>query len=610
MFRSLLWISRKTRLFCDAHQTAQSCRLKQHRSRRTLHIQSQHQTSTNESNLRWRKTTKDASWHSNGGERLKERVVLKSATGKAIATLSLAGATGAGSYFYNELEDMFNHAVMVSERSTRIVVAAAKCFDDYRIVLGKNFDTEEERQKALSECHKRCAERTYTVLEANAGIYIKMGQHLSALTYLLPREWTTTFIPFQDQCPVSSIESVRELFLNDMGVELEEIFSEFDPVPLGTASLAQVHKARLRETGEEVAVKIQHPALAEFIPLDLKLTNLVFSAIDRFFPEYPMMWLYHELDSSIFVELDFTKEAQYATETQAYFRDKKGRTALRIPTVKWAKPRILVMEFITGARPYDIKFLDAHNISRNEVSICLSHIFNTMIFTPGVRVHCDPHAGNLAIRPLSSRERGPWYNRGHNFEIILYDHGLYREVPLDLRRSYSKFWLSVIDSDEAGMRKYAKEFAGISDDQFPLFASAITGRDFQTAKSSIMTRRSKEETKKLALALQGGLMPNLIQLLSGVPPIVLLILKTNDLTRALDECLESTLGPERTFLIMANYCARTVYAEDCEKLRQTSIFNPKRIIGEFEAFWKYFKRQSKVKAFDITLWFVNILHIK
>ncbi|KAJ8099363.1 ABC1 family-domain-containing protein [Lipomyces tetrasporus] len=609
MFRSPLSTFGRTQLFCGAHQPVRSCLLKRCQSFKRLHIRSQPQKSTNESNFQWHWVIGNGSKHNGRAKRFKERAVLKSATGKAIATLSLAGATGAGSYFYNELEEMFNHAVMVSERSTRIAVAAAKCFDDYRQVLGTKFDTEDGRQKALSECHKRCAERTYKVLEANAGIYIKMGQHLSAMTYLLPPEWTTTFIPLQDQCPVSSIESIRELFLKDMGVELEEIFSEFDTVPLGTASLAQVHKARIRETGDEVAVKIQHPSLAEFIPLDLKLTGLVFSAIDRFFPEYPMMWLYHELDSSIFVELDFTKEAQYAMETKAYFQDKKGLTALRIPTVKWAKPRILVMEYITGARPDDIKFLDAHNISRNEVSVCLSHIFNTMIFTPGVRVHCDPHAGNLAIRPLSKNERGPWYNRGHNFEIILYDHGLYRDVPLDLRRSYSKFWLSVIDSDEAGMRKYAKEFAGISDDQFPLFATAITGRDYHTAKSSIMTRRSKDEMKKIVAALQGGLMPSLIQLLSGVPPVVLLILKTNDLTRALDECLKSTLGPERTFLIMAQYCARTVYAEDREKLRQISIFNPKRMIGELEAFWKFFNRQSKVKFFDVTLWFTNILHL-
>ncbi|KAK9464715.1 ABC1 family-domain-containing protein [Lipomyces arxii] len=535
----------------------------------------------------------------------RSRVIFRSAIG-AMTALSAVG-TIAGSY-YDELEEMFNHVVMASERSSRIVVAAAKCFDDYRVVLKQDFETEEGRQVALSDCHLRCAKRTYKVLEANAGIYIKIGQHLSALTYLLPPEWTTTFIPLQDRCPVSSIESIEAMFLKDIGQPLSEVFLEFDPAPLGTASLAQVHRARLRETGEEVAVKVQHPALAEFIPLDLKLTKLVFSAIDRFFPEYPLIWLYKELDSSIFVELDFTQEAKYATETQAYFKNKKKLTAIRVPTVKWAKPRILVMEYVTGVRPYDIKALDQQNISRDDVSICLSHIFNMMIFTPGVRVHCDPHAGNLAIRQLPKSERGPWYNRGRNFEIILYDHGLYRDVPLDLRRNYARFWLAVIDSDVPAMRKYAYEFAGITDAQFPLFASAITGRDFKSATTSIMSRRSRDERKRMMNAMN-GLMPNLIQLLAGMPPVVLLILKTNDLTRALDESLQTNLGPERTFLIMASYCAKTVYQEDREKFAELSAFNPVRMTCEVSAFVKYFRRESKVVLFDLTLWLTNLLHI-
>ncbi|KAK9460528.1 ABC1 family-domain-containing protein [Lipomyces oligophaga] len=536
--------------------------------------------------------------------------ILIPATGlsKTVAVLGLA-ATGSVSYYYNELEQMFGHASMVSERSSRVVVAAALCFNDYRNILNKKFDTDEERAGELSKCHQRCADRTYKVIEDNAGIYIKMGQHISAMTYLLPPEWTNTFIPLQDQCPTSSMESIKQMFKYDTGRELDEVFIDLDPKPLGVASLAQVHKARLRDTGEEVAVKFQHPALAEFIPLDVKLTKIVFSAIDRFFPEYSLLWLYNELNESIFVELDFTKEAENAIFTQEYFRTRKQLTALRIPDIIWAKPRILVMEYITGARPDNLVFINEHHISRNEVSICLSHIFNTMIFTPGVRLHCDPHGGNLAIRPLPKSEQGPWYNRGRNFEIVLYDHGLYREIPTLLRRSYARFWLAVIDSDESSMRKYANEFAGISDSQFPLFASAITGRDFEHAKGSIMTRRSKQEMQKMVNAVQGGLMPSLMKLLAQVPNIVLLILKTNDLTRALDECLDTSLGPERTFLIMAMYCARTVLDDDTEKLKAYPVYSWAWISGETTAYWTYYKRTTKVKMFDITVWLMNLLHM-
>ncbi|KAK7203775.1 ABC1 family-domain-containing protein [Myxozyma melibiosi] len=561
-------------------------------------------------------------WNSSNNSSTRRRSFFSSAfappvipgSGKTVAAaVSAVGLTGSVSYYYDELESMISHLYISSERSTRIAVAAATCFDDYRRVLGKTYASEDERAAALSACHQRCADRTYKVLEACAGIYIKIGQHLSAMTYLLPPEWTSTFIPLQDRCPVSSIESIREMFSKDTGLQIEDVFSEFDETPIGIASLAQVHTATLKETGERVAVKFQHPALAEFIPLDLKLTQLVFSAIDRFFPEYPTMWLYHELDQSIFVELDFTQEAKNAVRTQKYFKKLKGETAMRVPNIIWSKPRILVMEYVTGARPDNLEYLDKHNISRNQVSICLSHIFNTMIFTPDVRIHCDPHGGNLAIRALPESERPPWYSlrryREHNFEIVLYDHGLYRDVPLALRRSYSRFWLAVIDSDVARMRQYAKEFAGITDAQFPLFASAITGRDFTSATTSIMSRRSREEMQRMALAIQGGLLPNLIQLLAGVPSIVLLILKTNDLTRALDEGLHTSLGPERTFLIMASYCARTVLDEEKEKISELKVAAPVRFTKLIGAYARFYRRQFKVQFYDIALWFSGIFNL-
>lgn len=74
-----------------------------------------------------------------------------------------------------------------------------------------------------------------------------------------------------------------------------------------------------------------------------------------------------------------------------------------------------------------------------------------------VRLHCDPHGGNLAIRHVP--------NRYPNFDIILYDHGLYRDIPKKLRRSYAKLWLAVIDTDVPRMKKYANEVGGITDEQ-------------------------------------------------------------------------------------------------------------------------------------------------
>jgi aarF domain-containing kinase len=191
----------------------------------------------------------------------------------------------------------------------------------------------------------------------------------------------------------------------------------------------------------------------------------------------------------------------------------------------WAQKRILVMEFLSGHRPDDLEYLDSNHIDRDEVSAAFAHIFNEMIFGDNAPLHCDPHGGNIAIRKNPNRRR-------HNFDIILYDHGLYRDIPRDLRRNYAKLWLAVIDADEARMREYARKVAGITDEQFPLFASAITGRDYTVlAKKDVVSSRTAAEKENISGALGEGMLQQLVELLGQVPRIILLILKTNDLSK-------------------------------------------------------------------------------
>ena len=414
------------------------------------------------------------------------------------------------------------------------------------------------------------------------------------MNYLLPLEWTQTFIPLQDKCPVSSFDSIEEMFRNDTGEEISDIFSDFAPEPIGAASLAQVHLARVKETGQKVAVKVQHPALAEWANLDLSLTSFTFSTLKRFFPEYDLEWLSSEMELSLPQELDFEMEGNNARRAKEYFSH-IPELPLVIPDVLWANKRILVMENVSGHRPDDLDYLDSNGIDRDEVSAALARIFNEMIFGTDAPLHCDPHGGNIAIRKNTHR-------RGANFDVILYDHGLYRDIPQELRRSYAKLWLAVIDADVPRMRKYAKEVAGINDEQFPLFASAITGRDYRVLTKSVAATRTEEEKKNINNALGEGMLQQLVQLLGQVPRIILLILKTNDLTRSLDENLHTKQGPMRTFLILARYCSRTVFEEEVEEIQKRgSMFWPGNMLGLFGAWLGYFRVEAKLRAFELWL---------
>ncbi|KAG9252100.1 ABC1 family-domain-containing protein [Emericellopsis atlantica] len=534
-------------------------------------------------------------YQSNGGKKGQRE-------GPRKALLWASTGTGTIGATFLAFSDDIKTGIDATERTTRVATALAVCINDYRTTLNTRETTSDEKEKdeLLKACHQRCADRTLKVLEKNGGIYIKLGQHLSAMNYLLPSEWTTTFLPLQDKCPVSSFESIQDMFKKDTGEDLWFYFSEFADQPIGAASLAQVHIATMKDTGRKVAVKVQHPELEAWAPLDLATTRFTFSTLKRFFPEYDLEWLSSEMDVSLPKELNFVEEADNARRMKEHFA-KLPELPLIIPEVLWAKKRILVMACEPGKRPDDLEYLDANGIDRDEVSSTFGRIFNEMIFGDGAPLHCDPHGGNIAIRKNDSRRR---FGRGPNFDIILYDHGLYRDIPLPLRRSYAKMWLAVIDGDVPRMKKYAYEVAGIEEKDFPLFASAITGRDYSivSKQGSILQTRTSDEQQNMSGALQEGLIVDLVQLLSRVPRIILLILKTNDLTRSLDENLQTRQGPIRNFMILARYCARTVFYEKLEEIRATgSLIWPANALRMFAAWLSFARVELKLEAFELYL---------
>jgi aarF domain-containing kinase len=232
------------------------------------------------------------------------------------------------------------------ERCGRAGLVGVKVAINYKMMLSKTYQDSEEEARAKSNCHIKSANLVLKALQKSGGIYIKLGQHVSAMVYILPPEWTSTMAVLQDQCPPTPYQEIEELVQNDMGTSLDELFSEFDPEPIGVASLAQVHRARLRTTDQEVAVKLQHPFLDEFCKIDMNTVSYILSTIKRIFPEFGFEWLSEEMNESLPQELNFVFEANNANKVRENFRElmKKKKTALVIPEIIWAQRRILCME--------------------------------------------------------------------------------------------------------------------------------------------------------------------------------------------------------------------------------------------------------------------------
>ena len=149
----------------------------------------------------------------------------------------------------------------------------------------------------------------------------------------------------QDACPPTPMADLETLYAHDVGHSLHEDFSSFDPVPIGVASLAQVHRATLVDSNRDVAVKIQHPEVAMFSAIDIVTTRMIFATIERWFPEINITWLAEEMEVSLPQELDFERELINANTTRQHFERIPG-SLLKIPDMIWAKKRILVMECI------------------------------------------------------------------------------------------------------------------------------------------------------------------------------------------------------------------------------------------------------------------------
>lgn len=526
--------------------------------------------------------------------------------------LVLAG----GAYLAYENYKPFRHSVFAVVRSSRIAGAAAVGIVDYKWTFSRTYASDEEQREAYSECHTRSANRVLKALQANGGIFIKLGQHLGSSLFL-PLEWTRTMRPLQDQCEPASIEAIEGVFISETGQTFDEVFDNFDPEPLGVASLAQVHKAHHRALDRDVAIKLQLPMVQEFSTIDINATEASLGWITYWFPDFEFTWLADEMRKNLPREMDFVQEAQNAERAANDFKD--TRTPLYIPKNLLVTKRVLVMEFIKGGRVDDLEYLSKANIDRNTVAVELSRIFSTMVFINGW-FHADPHPGNLLIRSAPPSSRSPF-----NFEIVLLDHGLYFDLDPELRINYSHLWLSLASpaSPEvaAARRKYAELVGNIGPDLYPVFEAALTGRAIMDDSMTTTDDSGKPETVKRAsgmldmtaqtddeiemirnaMVTREGLLFSVLDVLRRVPRRILMVLKLNDLTRGLDYALATTHSGIRIFLVSTKCCAYAIWRDERQHLGEQGRSAFGLLSSYLGSWWRFSKLYSTLTFMELYL---------
>ena len=229
--------------------------------------------------------------------------------------------------------------------------------------------------------------------------WVKLGQVLSVRPDILPPDVLAEFQSLQDRVPPMSEEDARQVIREELGLPLEDVFSEFDLAPLGSASIAQVHRAVLAETGEEVAVKLQRPGIDAKIRSDLHILYTLAATLEGRFVlpgMYQPVAIIREFDQAITRELDFTQELQSAERFHRNFRDSDD---IIVPSVypRWSTRRLMVMELVRG-EPLSTRMKGATKVT--EESRALAHLLMEcayqQVFTHGF-FHGDPHPGNLLV---------------------------------------------------------------------------------------------------------------------------------------------------------------------------------------------------------------------
>ncbi|KAL3935314.1 MAG: hypothetical protein SGBAC_009142 [Bacillariaceae sp.] len=221
-----------------------------------------------------------------------------------------------------------------------------------------------EGESNKSKVHKKAANRLLALCRENGGVYIKVGQHLANLDYLIPQEYIEVLSSLFNDAPESSYSDVCRVIEEDLGGNVDDLFDSFDPIPIASASLAQVHVAYDKKTGKKLAVKVQHAGLRETSAGDIFAVTCVVQLLDNIFKEFTFGWIADEIAPNLPKELDFLREGKNAERAAEHLKG-TGLNCI-VPKVIWEKcaPRVLTMEFEEGFKSTDTEALEDSGLSR------------------------------------------------------------------------------------------------------------------------------------------------------------------------------------------------------------------------------------------------------
>ena len=403
-----------------------------------------------------------------------------------------------------------------------------------------------KRGRGEGEVRHSRAVRLRMAIEELGPTFIKMGQILSTRPDLVPVDFIQELARLQDEVPAFAIAEVRRIVHKETGASIDELFDEFDSAPLASASIGQVHRARLKE-GDAVAVKIQRPGIRRTVEIDLEIMLHLATLAERHIEElahHRPIRIVEEFARTIEKEMDYRLEATSMERvSRAFLRDE----TVYIPKVyrELTTQRVLTTEFVDGIKVSMLERLDEAGYDRQLITRRGADILLTQIFEHGF-FHADPHPGNLFVLPGNV--------------VCLLDFGMMGTVDRNTREAFVELVDAVVRRDEQRTTRVLLKLT-LWDDEPDL---RLLGKDVADFLGEYLYRPLKDIEI-------GKLLQHMLELVARhqlrIPPELFLMLKAISTVEGVGLALDPTFD-------------MIAHAEPFIRKVKLSRFGPKRLASD------------------------------
>ncbi|XP_078167388.1 uncharacterized protein LOC144562101 [Carex rostrata] len=329
-------------------------------------------------------------------------------------------------------------------RSVQFWARAADIYTGYKVCqLREGFVKDVEKREAMWERqHEWAADKMYSLCFDLGGLFLKAAQILGKPD-LAPAAWVKRLVTLCDNAPSTRFGVVKQIIEKELGREFDEVFEQFDEEPVGSASIAQVHRARLRSSQTNVAVKVQHPGVEHLMQVDIHNLQAFVLFLQKTDIKFDLFSLTKEMEKQIGYEFDFLREANSMERIRNSLISNNKKPPVSIPRViKGMVTRdVLVMEFVEGTPIMNLgneiakRGIDPGgkiaSMAKQKILQNLTLAYGQMILKDGF-FHADPHPGNILVCKGS--------------EVALLDYGQVKDLPDSLRLGYANLVLAIADN--------------------------------------------------------------------------------------------------------------------------------------------------------------------